>query len=188
MQWWLVIAAFDYIALQNRKYLYVCVRQFTLRTLRFPEVFELAQDVINIWRSWGTLRTLVWLTSRSAIIWLYLHCSERWQPPLPGDLCFVSTAVAKCVWVCQTKPRSSSNMLRCVSPSFGCGPHSCSGWTLIHSVDSEGRTQSCWNEKCDLSVGYRWFSLRTVGQWFTFFTLSYFFSTKFCIFSLSWGF
>lgn len=98
MQWWLLAAAFDYIAFQRRKYL--CVRQFTLKSLSFPEVFVPIQEVINSWSSWSTLRTLVWL--RSALIRLYLHCSERWQPVAWGFVfCFHGRSQ---VCVCMAPP------------------------------------------------------------------------------------
>lgn len=64
------------------------------------------------------------------------------------------------VWVCQTKPRSSSNTRRCVSLSLGC----CSqlhrlDTQLICSVNHESRTQSCCTETCIVSVCYCCISL-----------------------------
>lgn len=74
--------------------------------------------------------------------------------PLPGDLCFVSTAGAKCVWVCQTKPRSSSNTWRCVSLSLGCGAHSCTGWT--HSSSAVWTTRAGKSHIKMKSVFFLW--------------------------------
>lgn len=117
MQWWLLTAAFDYVAFQRRKYL--CVRQFTLKSLSFPEVFVPIQEVINSWSSWSTLRTLVWL--RSALIRLYLHCSERWQPVAWGFVfCFHGRSQVCVYGSSRQKPLPSSSALHCVNLSLNC--------------------------------------------------------------------
>lgn len=55
---------------------------------------------------------------------------ERDDSPLPGDLCIVSTARAKCVWVCQIKPPSRTNKRQCVTLSLIC----CS---QLHRLDAQ---------------------------------------------------
>lgn len=77
------------IKLLSRIEKYLCVRQFTLIPLHFPEVILPIQEVINNRSSRRSLTSLVWLTSRRALIWSYLHCSERWQPVAWGIVfCF----------------------------------------------------------------------------------------------------
>lgn len=56
------------------------------------------KEVINTSSSWRTLRSLVWLTSPSTLIWSYLHSSERWQAVAWGFVfCFRGRSQA---WAC----------------------------------------------------------------------------------------
>lgn len=114
-QRWLVIAALDYSAFWNRKYLWVT--QLTLKSLYFPEIP--IQEVINNSSSWMTLHSLVQLVRRRGIIWWYLHCSEKWWPVAWGFVfCFHGMSQ-----VCVSLPdrtATQQDTQRCVSRELCC--------------------------------------------------------------------
>lgn len=77
--------------------------------------FSPTQEVINTRGSW---LSEVWYGSQSAFFsWLYLCCSERWQPVAQGFVFCFHGRSQMCMCVCQTKPPSCCNTWR-VSPNL----------------------------------------------------------------------
>lgn len=72
------------------------------------------QEVINTRGSW---LSEVWYGSQSAFFPGYIYVVVRDDSPLPGDLCFVSTAGAKCACVSARQNHLPPNTWR-VSPNL----------------------------------------------------------------------
>lgn len=101
----------------------------------------IVQEVINTQGSWRTLRSLVWLTSPSTLIWSYLHRSEGWQAVAWGFVfCFRGRSQAW-AWICARPNHHASVIYHHVSAWASAALFSVT--QLIYSVNHGGVEVKC---------------------------------------------